>query len=515
MGDLWDNIKKASTGWVDRHIFNKPGENNPPAEEPETLPPGMIRLPSYVGGGADGKGPIVPDTPENRQRGSGVYNNPSAWQEANNQAAAASQAAEAAGHPERGKKINEAIESAGINPEDGEAARAPVLSGAERVSAIVNNLLNSGETSISDEDVATTLEKEGEEEEGEQTEETTETSQEETPPTSNPPNDKGKRIKDNISKLAFALGGAAQGLAHGATGGKVGQRWEDTAAGQQYAADKQQERNFGVIKFSSDQQVQQAFEMLPVKEKEAAIELKKTIRQLIEQGKITRNNIKTQTEEEVRGTLLLIQKMAGVSFSDAFKAAIVQNPRMLTGMAADAMGGAANLFSTLAGNGKSSGGYTGPGDKYEPAGIVHKGEYVIPKEGVDQKTGLPKKDWGNPLLEDLQAQFGGKKRVKPPEKTWQEKLDIMVKDYENHKAKRGYTLPSDGKTWQEQLDMMMKEYERKNAKRGFSSGGYTGKPNDGKWHGLAKSRDNPFTVTNILKAAEERDALKKKQQSQP
>lgn len=38
----------------------------------------------------------------------------------------------------------------------------------------------------------------------------------------------------------------------------------------------------------------------------------------------------------------------------------------------------------------SSGGYTGMGGKYEPAGIVHKGEYVVPKEGVDQTTGLPK-----------------------------------------------------------------------------------------------------------------------------
>lgn len=32
--------------------------------------------------------------------------------------------------------------------------------------------------------------------------------------------------------------------------------------------------------------------------------------------------------------------------------------------------------------GYAEGGYTGPGNKYEPAGIVHKGEYVIPQEGV-------------------------------------------------------------------------------------------------------------------------------------
>lgn len=40
--------------------------------------------------------------------------------------------------------------------------------------------------------------------------------------------------------------------------------------------------------------------------------------------------------------------------------------------------------------GFASGGYTGRGGKYQPAGIVHKGEYVVPKHQVDQSTGLPK-----------------------------------------------------------------------------------------------------------------------------
>lgn len=35
------------------------------------------------------------------------------------------------------------------------------------------------------------------------------------------------------------------------------------------------------------------------------------------------------------------------------------------------------------------GGYTGAGGKYQPAGVVHKGEYVVPKEQVNQSTGLP------------------------------------------------------------------------------------------------------------------------------
>jgi len=40
----------------------------------------------------------------------------------------------------------------------------------------------------------------------------------------------------------------------------------------------------------------------------------------------------------------------------------------------------------------ASGGYTGRGGKYEPAGIVHKGEYVVPKSMVNQSTGLPHAD---------------------------------------------------------------------------------------------------------------------------
>ncbi len=37
----------------------------------------------------------------------------------------------------------------------------------------------------------------------------------------------------------------------------------------------------------------------------------------------------------------------------------------------------------------ANGGFTGPGGKYDPAGIVHKGEYVIPKQYVNQSTGMP------------------------------------------------------------------------------------------------------------------------------
>ena len=39
--------------------------------------------------------------------------------------------------------------------------------------------------------------------------------------------------------------------------------------------------------------------------------------------------------------------------------------------------------------GKAEGGFTEPGGKYEPAGIVHKGEYVIPQEGVKNPALAP------------------------------------------------------------------------------------------------------------------------------
>lgn len=39
--------------------------------------------------------------------------------------------------------------------------------------------------------------------------------------------------------------------------------------------------------------------------------------------------------------------------------------------------------------GFADGGYTGAGGKYEVAGVVHRGEYVVPKQDVNQSTGLP------------------------------------------------------------------------------------------------------------------------------
>ena len=49
------------------------------------------------------------------------------------------------------------------------------------------------------------------------------------------------------------------------------------------------------------------------------------------------------------------------------------------------------IVSKATSGGWADGGFTGMGGKYEPAGIVHRGEYVLPKEQVNQATGTP--DW--------------------------------------------------------------------------------------------------------------------------
>jgi len=48
-----------------------------------------------------------------------------------------------------------------------------------------------------------------------------------------------------------------------------------------------------------------------------------------------------------------------------------------------------NLEEQLRLGNYTSGGFTGRGGKFDPAGTVHKGEYVVPKQHVDQSTGMP------------------------------------------------------------------------------------------------------------------------------
>jgi hypothetical protein len=62
--------------------------------------------------------------------------------------------------------------------------------------------------------------------------------------------------------------------------------------------------------------------------------------------------------------------------------AVAQAALLGQGPLAGLFGGGAGLLGSLFGF--ASGGYTGPGGKYEPAGIVHKGEFVMSKRATDR-----------------------------------------------------------------------------------------------------------------------------------
>lgn len=57
--------------------------------------------------------------------------------------------------------------------------------------------------------------------------------------------------------------------------------------------------------------------------------------------------------------------------------------------------------------GFADGGYTGAGGRNEPAGIVHRGEYVIPKNMVNQSTGLPYADALGRLMTGIPGMASG------------------------------------------------------------------------------------------------------------
>jgi len=95
------------------------------------------------------------------------------------------------------------------------------------------------------------------------------------------------------------------------------------------------------------------------------------------------NNAKTAADNKITSDNTVIQRLQGETLSSdpairnrAFKVlAEMKSP---------------GYQSASASGGWASGGFTGPGNANDVAGVVHKGEYVIPKAGVDQGTGLPK-----------------------------------------------------------------------------------------------------------------------------
>lgn len=77
----------------------------------------------------------------------------------------------------------------------------------------------------------------------------------------------------------------------------------------------------------------------------------------------------------------LTQAIGGVNFGSMFSG-------MFGGSAVSGVGSEFGVVDGVSYGGFSSGGYTGDGGKYEPKGIVHGGEYVIPKWMVQKSPAL-------------------------------------------------------------------------------------------------------------------------------
>lgn len=94
----------------------------------------------------------------------------------------------------------------------------------------------------------------------------------------------------------------------------------------------------------------------------------------------------------ITGTMSFREAMANLMKDLARYAAQKFILRLLGGLAGGGTGWL-NSFATLLSGGFAEGGYTGDGGKFEPAGVVHRGEYVMPQEvvrrvGVDKLAGL-------------------------------------------------------------------------------------------------------------------------------
>lgn len=112
----------------------------------------------------------------------------------------------------------------------------------------------------------------------------------------------------------------------------------------------------------------------------------RAIKRLFEEGKITQEKYR----QYLKGTSAIASREAAF-LKNQYSGAIGQiNLWLDTLMGSDAAKQYNEMKSRTPTGGWAMGGYTGQGSKYDIAGIVHRGEYVIPREYVDQGSGLPK-----------------------------------------------------------------------------------------------------------------------------
>lgn len=104
------------------------------------------------------------------------------------------------------------------------------------------------------------------------------------------------------------------------------------------------------------------------------------------------------------------------------------------------MAGGDGIGTLIGANGWASGGYTGAGGKFEPAGVVHRGEYVFDQESTGRL--------GVPFLESLRRGYAGGGVVHAPAQVSQPSLQLNLINQSSQpvQAKPG-AMSFDGKRW--------------------------------------------------------------------
>ncbi|MGJ8513152.1 phage tail tape measure protein [Carnimonas bestiolae] len=101
---------------------------------------------------------------------------------------------------------------------------------------------------------------------------------------------------------------------------------------------------------------------------------------------LTDTVIKGLTQIAAQKGLSYLLGLTGFGFGGPIGAAAVSNFGSVSG-GLDITSGLSGAAKALTGGIFADGGYTGPGSKYQPAGIVHAGEYVV-KQSVTQQPGM-------------------------------------------------------------------------------------------------------------------------------
>lgn len=113
-------------------------------------------------------------------------------------------------------------------------------------------------------------------------------------------------------------------------------------------------------------------------------------------------NYANSQAQQVAGGFGRLGYNAGTSFSEQFAAGL-----RLSASLGNTIGNMVNQIRSASGGSWSTGGYTGAGHWLQPAGVVHKGEYVVPKRHVNQSTGLPEMGYMSSLQRGSKAPKGG------------------------------------------------------------------------------------------------------------